>query len=233
MNRALEVVALQHLDDELAGHQMKLASVEERLASDPALEAAREALAAATKEHRAATSEQKRLEAEIAGLDARIEPEEKRLYDGSVRNPKDLQNIQAEIAALKRQKSGFEDELLGVLSTVEAATATLDKAKATAEREEQRHASENETLLHDQQALGSAVATATARVQSQRAKIPPADLTLYDHLRRRKSGVAIAKISGSSCAGCRIAIPDAMRRKALSTTSLAQCPNCERILYLG
>ena len=36
-----------------------------------------------------------------------------------------------------------------------------------------------------------------------------------------------------SKAGYRVGIPEAVRKRAFDPDQLAQCPNCERILYVG
>jgi len=45
--------------------------------------------------------------------------------------------------------------------------------------------------------------------------------------------MAVAHIQGGMCAGCRVSIPEAIRRRAFAPDQLAQCPNCERILDVG
>lgn len=45
--------------------------------------------------------------------------------------------------------------------------------------------------------------------------------------------MAVSRLSGGMCGGCRVSVPDSVRRKALSISDIAQCPNCERILAVG
>ena len=53
--------------------------------------------------------EQARLEGEIALIDQMIGREEQRNYSGNVSNPKELSALQAEVASLKKKKSGIQD----------------------------------------------------------------------------------------------------------------------------
>jgi predicted nucleic acid-binding Zn-ribbon protein len=57
-------------------------------------------------------------------------------------------------------------------------------------------------------------------------------VALYEDLRRRKGGKVIVRIQGSACGGCRVQLPETVRRRAMSA-QLAQCPNCERILAVA
>jgi predicted nucleic acid-binding Zn-ribbon protein len=45
--------------------------------------------------------------------------------------------------------------------------------------------------------------------------------------------MAVARIQGGACGGCRVSLPDAVRKLAFSAEQIPQCPNCERILYFG
>jgi predicted nucleic acid-binding Zn-ribbon protein len=224
---------LQELDDEVARLRSALDDVERRLQGGESLDRARAAFESVDAELNAARREQRRLDGEIGVLNARIQPEEKRLYDGSVRNPKELGNIQHELELLKDQRSKLEDQLFEVLSRIEsleadhaAATSDLSRAQAAWEAEKRSLQGQAATLV-------AALTRAEARREAQKLTVPPVALHLYEDVRRRKGGLAVAHIQGSMCTGCRVTIPEAIRRRAFQPDQLAQCPNCERILYVG
>jgi hypothetical protein len=224
---------LQELDDEVARLRSALDDVERRLQGSESLDRARAAFESVDAELNAARREQRRLDGEIGVLNARIQPEEKRLYDGSVRNPKELGNIQHELELLKDQRSKLEDQLFEVLSRIEsleadhaAATSDLSRAQAAWEAEKRSLQGQAATLV-------AALTRAEARREAQKLTVPPVALHLYEDVRRRKGGLAVAHIQGSMCTGCRVTIPEAIRRRAFQPDQLAQCPNCERILYVG
>lgn len=233
MSQALELITLQALDDEAATLQVNLAEVERRLQGDEPLNEARRQFAAAEESLAALQKDQRRLDAEIQGLTARIAPEEKRLYGGSVTNSKELQNIQHELDLLKAQRSKLEDQELDVLSKLE--TAEQDRARALREVEsrETRRAHDVETLRHESTKLNDALTRSQAKRIAQKSAIDPRAAALYEDLRRRKGGQGVVRIQGSACSGCRVQLPDAVRRRALSPNQLAQCPNCERILVVA
>jgi uncharacterized protein len=58
-------------------------------------------------------------------------------------------------------------------------------------------------------------------------------LQQYEEIRRRKAGTAVARLAGSSCGGCRVSLPDAVRKQVLLRDAITQCPNCEKILAPG
>ncbi|WP_322797414.1 zinc ribbon domain-containing protein [Tepidiforma sp.] len=233
MSQLTEIRTLQEIDDDIARLEASLAEVERRLADDAALQAARDAFAAADAAWQEVRRTQRDLELSIQGLTSRIAPEEKRLYDGSVRNPKELTSIQQEVEHLKAQRAALEDRLLEVMEQFEAASAAREAARADLERAEADRAAQCRGLEAEKAALEARIADARARRDAQAARIPPAALATYDGIRRRRGGLAVARIQGGTCGGCRVAIPESVRRRAFDAAQLAQCPNCERILYVG
>ncbi len=233
MSSVLELFSLQLLDGEAASLRAALADVESRLSGDEALDDARARLATAADALASTRHEQRRLEAEIADYSARIAPEDRRLYDGSVRNPKELGSIQHEVELLKAARAKLEDELLGVLTRLETETAEHEVLTGEVQQHERRREDDLVTLHAEAERLAGAISEADAKCAAQRTKVPMVSLRVYDDVRRRKGGVAVARITGTMCGACRVALPDAVRRRAMISEIPAQCPNCDRILCPG
>jgi predicted nucleic acid-binding Zn-ribbon protein len=233
VSQALELVTLQSLDDEAAKLETSLADVERRLRGDEPLNEARRRFAAAEEAMGALQKEQRRLDGEIQNLTAKITPEEKRLYSGTVTNSKELQNIQHEVDLLKTQRSKLEDQDLEVLAKLEAAEEERTSALREVEQHEARRAREVESLRGESSRLNDALTRSQAKRVAQKSAIDGRAVALYEDLRRRKGGQGVVRIQGSACSGCRVQLPDAVRRRAMSPNQLAQCPNCERILVVA
>lgn len=233
MSQVLDLLALQGFDDEAAALRAALADVERRLQGDEELIEARHALLAAESSANVVRTRQRRLEEEVETLSDRIARHETSLYDGSVKVVKELTNLQAEVEHLKANRAKLEDELIGVLDEAEAAESERRSAGKLVGQLENRWDQRAQDLRHEARRLNDAIARADARREIQRKQIPPRTLHTYDDLRARKGGMAVARVSGGTCQGCRVSVPDAVRRKAMSPIGLAQCPNCERILTLG
>lgn len=233
MSQVSEVRTLQEIDDEVATVSAALDDVDRRLRGSPELDEARRAFAAAQSELQDAQRIQRKLDGDIAGLNAKIQPEEKRLYDGSVRNPKELTNIQHEVELLKEQRSKLEDELLEVMSRLEIAEREFGDAEKRLLQWDARWEKEQGELKHELKKLGDMLTRAEAKREAQKLKVNPRVLNTYEVVRKQRGGVAVAHVQGGNCGGCRVQIPEAIRRKAFSADQIAQCPNCERILYVG
>ncbi|GIW13988.1 MAG: hypothetical protein KatS3mg062_1427 [Tepidiforma sp.] len=232
MSLTTELRTLQEIDDELAALETALAEIDARLAHSEALTASEAAFNEADARYQELRRSQRDLEAGIADLNAKIVPEERRLYDGSVRNPKELTAIQHEVEHLKTQRGALEDRLLEVMEALETASAARAEAEARLAEARREREAETAALRARREDHAARLAAALARREAHAARIPPAALRLYDDVRRRR-GHAVARIQGSSCTGCRVAIPESVRRKSFDPSAIPQCPNCERILYVG
>ncbi len=230
MSQLGDITDLQSIDDQAATLTATREDVARRLSGDDELVAAREDLEAIAAELSDLRREQRRLDGEVATLSAKITTEEARLYDGSVKNPKELGSLQHEVDALKQRRSGFEDQLLEILSRIEAAQTVHNDAAQLVSGLEARWASEEDRLQQEATSLDARIAAAQARREQQAARLPPTSLALYERIRARRGNTVVAHIAAGACSGCRISLPDAVRRRAMSAATLVQCPNCGRIL---
>lgn len=233
MSQVNEIRTLQELDDEGAALRAALSDVERRLRGSEELNAARRQFAVADEELRDLRTRQRTVDGQVADLTARIVPEEKRLYDGSVKNSKELVAIQHEVELLRANRSKLEDESLDLLANLEIADREHVRAQRLVTQEEARWERDREDLKQEAGRLQESINRADAKREAQKANVTTRSLHVYEDVRRRRGGMAVAKIQGSTCSGCRISIPDAVRKKAFSPDQLAQCLNCERILYIG
>lgn len=233
MNFALTLMELQQVDDELARLQARIEAIDARLAGNEELEAARASLAEREAELRELRRRQRNEEARIADLNAKIAPEERRLYDGSVRSPKELENLAREVEALKVQRSRHEDALLEVLALVEEAETQVAAAQKEVEELERAWRDEVLRLQGEREALAAARTRALEDRARRAPHVPRQLVALYEELRRRKAGVAVARVQGGTCSACHVSVPDTVRRAARNPNDVARCPNCERILVVG
>jgi hypothetical protein len=176
--------------------------------------------------------EEKRLENDIASVELRIQAEQKRLYDGSVANPKELSSIQAEIESLGRRKSRLEDEELGQMEhreELESRLPPLEKELATLrQRVEEVEASAASELGEIAGTLGD---RRTAR-ESLVSAIDEELLELYEDLRAQKKGVGAAALIDGVCQGCHEKLSAMALDKLKRTDGVRRCEYCRRILIL-
>lgn len=181
----------------------------------------------------AVVREQTKFETEITQVSDKIEHEQGRLYSGEVNNPKELSSIQAELDALRRRKSHLEDQELEVMERREELEGTVNGLHA--------QLTEAGSALAEVTARRDAAAVEIERELSgfdaQRAQLAPtidADLLeMYESMRGKMSGVAVAALQDWTCRGCGLPLSplarDEIRR---SDDALIRCENCRRLLVL-
>jgi len=233
MRRIADLYALQELDLALDACRRRLAQVEEQMGEDEELTQARRAWEEQQRVHKELLARQRELEWQVRELEGRIAPRERKLYDGSIANPRELQSLQEEVASLKRHKGEVEDELLAIMLQVDEAWGALLRAQEEMSRAEARWRQRQEEL----EAEAAGLRTEIERLSGQRARqaelLDDAILTLYNYLRERRQGRAVAKVERGLCSGCRIALPTSLLQQARFSPDPVQCGSCERILYVS
>ena len=231
MPRIADLWKLQEIDSALDTRGATLDDARMRIGESDEIAALRARVAELQAAARDARAVQRDLELQADELRAKITPAEQKLYGGAVRNPKELQDLQADVDQMKRHLSSLEDQDLAALTAFEQADADAKSAQAELTALESAWQQEQHGLRATVARLEAEVATLEADRRDQAAAIEPEMLKLYDHVRRAHQGRGVAKIDRNICLGCRIALPPAIVNRARSAVGFAQCPNCERILF--
>jgi predicted nucleic acid-binding Zn-ribbon protein len=230
MIRGERLYELQNLDEELEHGQRRISEIGASLGETEALLQARRALAAAEEEHRTWMTRTRDLELEIESLENKISSSEKRLYSGSITNPKELSDIQSEVSSLKRRRSALEDELLEAMVYGDQVEATLEQCRATLEDAEAHWQADQTALQNEQRQLETRLEAVREERGKLRQSIDADDLAFYDKVRGRFGSITVTTLRDGVCGYCAVA-PSSTKLKAIrSGRELLQCGNCGRIL---
>jgi len=229
MTKGKDLCRLQHLDSERDGQQRRLKEIEATLGESEALEGARRALEDTQAQVRKWTVRQRDLELEIQTISDEASRSEQRLYSGTVKNPKELSDLQAKIASLRRQRQKLEDSLLEKMIELEEAENERAQAQAHLDDTESRWSTQQTDLLAEREALQGKLAQVERTLAALLPNIESRDLAIYQELRRRKGSVVVVQMQGSACGGCGVAVSPSLEWR-LRQGELIQCGNCERII---
>ena len=209
-----------------------LSQVESRLSQNEALEEARARLEARRQQLVALEKQQKEIEYATDDLLSKLKPLQQKLFGGTVKNPKELAGLEQQVEQLRSHIRQDEDKTLDLMGQVEAAQNEVTARAAEVEKLEVEWQKKREELLAEQSQLKSVIDAATSTRNRMASKIDPAHLELYEVVRQRKQGYAVAGIEQGRCQGCRItlSVSDLTRARG---GELVQCDSCSRILYLG
>lgn len=233
MTTAAELAALQEIDLALDRDLARLAAIEESLGESDELIQAREKMEQKQAVVAGLRSRQADLEWSVDEVRAKALQVEGKLYGGSIRNPKELQDLQADLQSLQAQTSKREDDLLAVLMEADEAQADAAAAESAYRELEARWQEEQRSLRAEKEALEPEIAELQAKRAAQIEGIDRSALSLYETLRERKGGQAVARVERGMCQGCRITLPMSLLQRARSGAGLVQCVSCERILFVS
>jgi predicted nucleic acid-binding Zn-ribbon protein len=230
MDRLLELQGLDSAIDRLEARRGQLEAGAELAAARGRTEEAEGQLG----ELRLALDEiqrtQSRLEHEVDTMNQKSAAEEKRMYDGSVANAKELEAIQHEIASLKDRRSRTEDDLLDLMQRREDLET---RANAIDKDVQELRARLEEIGGESVQELDRIGAELAERRSAREALTPEFDeelLELYEELRRQKKGVGAAALVDSVCQACHEQLSALELARLKKTDGIRRCEHCRRIL---
>src|SRR4030067_385559 len=115
MSQPFKLFRLQQIDNQLDQGRIRLREIEATLSNNFALNQARMLAAEAEADYASAYKVMQRAEETVRTQNIKIEQTETTLYGGTVRNPKELQDLQNESAALRRYLNTLEERQLEAL----------------------------------------------------------------------------------------------------------------------
>jgi len=224
---------LQQIDTQLDSTVLSLQNVEKEIGDDFIVEEAEKKISQAKLNYQDELRKLREAQEKSKNVRLKIEQSEASLYGGKIQNPKELQDLQAEITSLKRLISTLEDHELEEMIAVEDAE-TRYKTEEDAITSIQGELIEKHARLKGEK---TKLLEKIERLQAEKRVTLPAvtaqDLSLYEQLRKTRNGVAVVKISSRACGACGTTLTAALIQSTQLTGQLVRCPTCSRILYPG
>jgi hypothetical protein len=233
VDRLLELQELDSAIDRLEARKRQMEEGKEIADARAAMEDAEGRLGELRLGVDAVAREQQRLEREIDSMTRKAEVDEKRLYDGSIANIKEMEALQHEITSLKERRSRSEDELL---------------EQMVRKDDLESRAGETSTLVQEARArldaVGGEAVEELARVEGELAErrvareklVPEFDdelIELYEELRAQKRGVAVAALVDGVCQACHEKLSAMELDRLKRTEGVKRCEYCRRIVVFA
>jgi predicted nucleic acid-binding Zn-ribbon protein len=231
MSQTLSLYRLQQADSQIDRTQTRLRAIQKTLEDDAELSLAKEQADTTNAICYSADQSLKQAEADAQRQRIKIEQTEANLYDGKGHTPKELQDLQNDVASLKRHLITLEDIQLEVMLSAEKSASVQQAAQAELLAVQNHSAKRNRGLHEEQTALQKELEKLFAERAAIAGPIPPDDLRLYDQLRQQRRGIAVAVISENSCSACGSGLSAAQMQSSRASNQMALCPSCGRILY--
>ena len=223
---------LQEVDWKISAHEKSLAKVRATLADDSAQVSARTQIETLDAQLAERAPQRRQAERTVQQLEDKLQELEKRLYGGSVTNPKELSALDEERSYLQGQRSAEGDQLLDLMVEIEEVQSARNDVLEHLKQLEAQVIAEQPQLLESQERLISELNQMRQDRDNTAPEVPSSALPLYESLRKDRNGYAVAKVERGLCQGCRVALPTMDLQRARSSQSIVQCSSCRRILYV-
>lgn len=221
---------LQQLDSEADVRRARLDEISALLGENEAVQAAHKRLERTEERTRTAQARTNELELEIASLEDKAKATSDRLYSGTVKNPKEMQDMEQELQSLARRRGEIEDLLLEAMMILEENQDQRAQARAELEATEDRWAANQGDLAKEKQALEADLHELDVERERVAGQADADALAAYERLRARLGGVAVAPLQNEVCSACGVAPTSSVLQKAHHNQLDARCPTCGRIL---
>ena len=233
-----ELYQLQEIDNNRQDTKRRLLEIQALLTETAEVAQARQALEESQAALHSWQARQKDAELESRSLKDKIAENDRRLMSGTIRNPKELEAMQANGESMRRHRAAVDERGMEALLYVEELTAQVKQQEATFNQVRSVWAGEQRSLIAEGQRLQKQYAQLKAQRDAQAARLDRAALVEYETLRRRKGGVAVSRINVDTCGACFVRLPTGIIGSARNSTHTAGvprtfCASCGRILYAG
>ena len=146
------------------------------------------------------------------------------------RNTKDFAAATREVENKRRMISEREDELIKVISAMEATRTQLTQREKDVESLRQHVTAEEEAMQAKMAAVQAELQQHESGREGLASQVPRDLLRRYEQVQRRR-GIALVPVVDGICKGCFMALPPQLNNIIARGTSLESCPSCQRLLY--
>jgi predicted nucleic acid-binding Zn-ribbon protein len=231
MSNTLPLYRLQQIDSRLSQVNTRLAAIQSLLENNAELKAASLRLEEAKSAQHHADQEVKNAEYQSSSQRIKLEMAESSLYSGRIQNPKELRDLQNDIASLKRHLGVLEDNQLDLMMILETGNEALAAANKEFEQTQGKIVNENSTLRGEFVTLQKEADKLNAQRNAVLPAIKETDLGLYSSLRQKRSGMAVSMVIENACDTCGASLTPGLAQSVRTSNQLVLCPMCGRILY--
>lgn len=223
---------LQELDQAKKECSSNLSSIHKQIGNRDAIDAHKANMDEKNEQLNGLGAEQETLELEHQSTTQKSVDVEKKLYGGSVKNPRELEDLDNEMRILKRDKETQNAQLLDLMLAVEEIKEEIGKLEATLEINE----TEWIVVQKDLRVKKKDIEKNLEEIESKRGQLSSnldqQAIKLYDNLMISKGGLAVSRVEQGLCRACNMTLPTHQLQKARIGRDTVLCNTCGRILYV-
>ena len=174
----------------------------------------------------------KKLEDTVGINEEKIKSNGKKLFSGTITDPKELSNYQGEIDSLKKSNSKMEDDILELMEEQEKFETSMDVLKKELDGLDILIKRINSEIGEKQEGLKHNIEGLKKRKEDVLVRIPEEYLKKYNDMKTKKGGIAVSVIKDHFCGVCNMEIPAIDTENFVDSEVLYKCPVCGRLSVL-
>lgn len=233
MNPAFQLSRLQKIDSEIDQITRRQLEITALIADDSIVSEVKNRISELDAGLAVDARNLKKIEEKNNQLQLKLQEDDHSLYGGKIRLPRELQDLQNEIASLKNQIAIQDEEQINSMLRVE----DLEKSRLILLKELAEAESVFATRVAGLKGENSSLEKKKENLLTERGaaiqNIDPSAIEKYESLRKTKRGLAVALAADQACSACGSMLTPADWQAARSPQQLVTCSSCGRILYAG
>ena len=231
MNTVFQLYQLQSIDSEIDSSLKRIGVIENAINRSIEVENANSRMLDCEAELKKIKSDFNAIDFDIQQKKNKKAQSEASLYSGKISNPKELQDLQMEIASLKKILDELDDKLMEKLIIMEDFEAKFGQCEEELRIARTHFETQKSMLVAEKNNLENAIKNLNVKRISVVSQVQAETLSRYDSLRKAKNGFAVAKLQDDSCSACGCSLTASQCQQVRSSSQLFYCPSCGRIVY--
>jgi len=233
MNQAFHLARLQKIDLQIDHCTNRIKELDRLLKDNAKVREAEKSVSDSDSETAKIRLLVKKAEDAVDAQRIKTEINEASLYGGKIRNPKELQDLQNDIASLKRYLSVLEDEQLNAMLALEESEAKFKKTSSNLSEVQAQFITQTADLAGEKSKLNDNLQRLMGERDAGLKPVSTESVAIYKRLREQKRGIAVALAKDGACTACGSELRPEEMQSARSPNNIIYCSSCGRILYSG
>ena len=172
----------------------------------------------------------RKLEQEVDIHKEKLRMAELNLYNGSVKDLKQLEHLEKEKEYHRNLIDVLEDTIIDSMGVSEDTESRIEEIYRLISESKEDLAIKQGLIDESSAKLQNGMESLEKTIENLEGEINSALLSKYNDIRKRK-GSGIAQMKNDVCNGCHMHIPEKIVEKAKQGKAVVTCENCGRILY--
>jgi predicted nucleic acid-binding Zn-ribbon protein len=231
MNQMLGFIRLQLIDNRLDQITVRLYKIKIILEDDAELKQILDIKNKIEERMASCSKDVQTLELAVQDQQIKVQQIDASLYSGNFKNPKELQELQLEMASTKRFLSSLENKLLEAMIAYEDNEKEYDCICSKHNEIMNVYSIKNSEYFQENNTLQSEVDKLNVEKKAAESTLSTQEIFFYNQLRLQRGGIAVSSISDRSCDSCGTTLTPAQEQSIRSSDQLVHCPSCGRMLY--